>query len=210
MVEWSCEEDGKQALRDNRTYDTWQEGLLLIFKVVLANKPFILSVYRSVSREQIETYLFGLTCELIENVVEEKSVGRNVSAEEKRFIAEVYKYSFVGIMLDWVKQGMKERPEVLVDKLGTALCGSVENSVGNFERKKRGQKRERKVLYYGKETYRKRYRSAGSGSSGSRRGSCRGKGSKEAERKKERDCGARGAGAERIPQYGAWKIREKL
>lgn len=142
LVEWSCEEDGKQALRDNRTYDTWQEGLLLIFKAVLANKPFILSVYRSVSREQIETYLFGLTCELIENVVEEKSVGRNVSAEEKRFIAEVYKYSFVGIMLDWVKQGMKERPEVLVDKLGTALCGSVENSVGNFERKKRGQKRE--------------------------------------------------------------------
>lgn len=142
LVEWSCEEDGKQALRDNRTYDTWQEGLLLIFEAVLANKPFILSVYRSVSREQIETYLFGLTCELIENVVEEKSVGRNVTAEEKRFIAEVYKYSFVGIMLDWVKQGMKERPEVLVDKLGIALCGSVENSVGNFERQKRGQKRE--------------------------------------------------------------------
>ena len=55
LVEWSCEEDGKQALRDNKTYDTWQEGLLLIFEAVLANKPFILSVYRSVSREQIET-----------------------------------------------------------------------------------------------------------------------------------------------------------
>lgn len=136
LVEWSCEEDGKQALRDNRTYDTWQEGLLLIFEAVLANKPFILSVYRSVSREQIETYLFGLTCELIENIVEEKSVGRNVTAEEKRFIAEIYKYSFVGIMLDWVKRGMKEPPGVIVDKLGTALCGSVENSVGNFERKR--------------------------------------------------------------------------
>ena len=62
---------------------------------------------------------------------------RDVTPEEKRFIAEIFKYSFVGIMLDWVKQGMKERPEVLVDKLGTALCGSVENSVGNFERQKR-------------------------------------------------------------------------
>lgn len=139
LVEWSCEEDGKQALRDNKTYDTWQEGLLLIFEAVLANKPFILSVYRSVSREQIETYLFGLTCGLIENVVEEKSVGRDITEEEKRFIAEVYKYSFVGIMLDWVKQGMKEQPELLVDKLSTALQGSVANSVGNFERRRRGK-----------------------------------------------------------------------
>ena len=81
LVEWSCEEDGKQALQNNNTYDTWQEGLYQIFQAVLANKPFILNVYRTVSREQIENYLFGLTRDLIENVVEEKSVGREISLE---------------------------------------------------------------------------------------------------------------------------------
>lgn len=33
----------------------------MIFEAVIANKPFILSVYRSVSRDQIENYLFRLT-----------------------------------------------------------------------------------------------------------------------------------------------------
>lgn len=105
----------------------------MIFEAVIANKPFILSVYRSVSRDQIENYLFRLTCDLIENVVEEKSVGKQVSEEDKRFIAGFYKYSFVGIMLDWIKQGMKEEPQVLVDKINTTMQGNIANSVRNFE-----------------------------------------------------------------------------
>lgn len=133
LVEWSCEEDGKQALQNNHTYDTWQEGLYQIFQAVLANKPFILNVYRTVSREQIENYLFGLTRDLIENVVEEKSVGREISLEDKLFIAGFYKYSFVGIMLDWIKQGMKEEPQILVEKISLTVRGNIANSVRNFE-----------------------------------------------------------------------------
>ncbi len=133
LVEWSCEEDGKQALQNNNTYDTWQEGLYQIFQAVLANKPFILNVYRTVSREQIENYLFGLTRDLIENVVEEKSVGREISLEDKLFIAGFYKYSFVGIMLDWIKQGMKEEPQIHVEKISLTVRGNIANSVRNFE-----------------------------------------------------------------------------
>ncbi len=140
LVEWSCEEDGKQALQNNNTYDTWQEGLYQIFQAVLANKPFILNVYRTVSREQIENYLFGLTRDLIENVVEEKSVGREISLEDKLFIAGFYKYSFVGIMLDWIKQGMKEEPQILVEKISLTVRGNIANSVRNFEIAKKEHK----------------------------------------------------------------------
>lgn len=140
LVEWSCEEDGKQALQNNNTYDTWQEGLYQIFQAVLANKPFILNVYRTVSREQIENYLFGLTRDLIENVVGEKSVGREISLEDKLFIAGFYKYSFVGIMLDWIKQGMKEEPQILVEKISLTVRGNIANSVRNFEIAKKEHK----------------------------------------------------------------------
>ena len=27
LVEWVCIEDGKRALQDKKTYDTWQEGM---------------------------------------------------------------------------------------------------------------------------------------------------------------------------------------
>ena len=60
------------------------------------------------SKEQIESYLYKLTFELIEGVVNEKAEGTGLPEEDKRFIADFYKYGFVGVMLDWIKDGMQE------------------------------------------------------------------------------------------------------
>ena len=110
LIEWCCVEDAKKALEGKKTYDTWQQGFLQIFEAVLDNKPFILNVYHSVSREQVELYLYKLTYDLLIGVVEEKSAGMNVRDEDKKFIADFYKYAFVGLMLDWVKHDMKGDP----------------------------------------------------------------------------------------------------
>ena len=87
LVEWACFEDAAQALQGKKTHDTWQEGLMQIFEAVMENKPFILNVYHALSRDQIESYLFHLTYNLIEGVVEEKSTGMNVTKEQKQFVA---------------------------------------------------------------------------------------------------------------------------
>ena len=133
LVEWACIEDATRALQGKKTYATWQEGILQIFEVVQENKPFILNVYRSVSREQIENYLFSLTYGLIAGVVEEQAVGMDVPKEEREFIAHFYKYSFVGVMLDWIRQGMKESPEVLTEKIGVTMRGNIQGSLKNME-----------------------------------------------------------------------------
>ena len=107
LVEWACLEESRKALQGKKTYDTWQEGLLQIFEAVYENKPFIINAYNAVSREQIENFLFQLTHDLIMGVVEEQARSTSLTQEQKSFIADFYKYSFVGIMLDWIRQGMK-------------------------------------------------------------------------------------------------------
>lgn len=133
LVEWVCVEDGKKALQGKKTYDTWQEGMCQIFEAVLENKPFILNVYRCVSREKIESYLYKLTFGLIADVVEEKCTGDSVAKEDKDFIAEFYKYGFVGIMLDWIAGGMKGDYREITKRLGIALHGNIANSIQNFD-----------------------------------------------------------------------------
>ena len=125
LVEWSCQEDASRALAGKKTYETWQQGLLQIFQAVLDNKPFILNVYRSVSREQVENYLYRITYDLLEGVVEEKAQGVSVRQEDKELIATLYKYLFVGLMLDWIKGDMKGDPQVMVQKLELVIHGSV-------------------------------------------------------------------------------------
>ena len=135
LVEWACMEDASRALQGKKTYDTWQEGLAQIFEAVLENKPFIMNVYHSVSREQIENYLFSLTLDLIMGVVREKSEGADISEEDKIFIANFYKYSFVGVMLDWIKLGMKADYQDIVEKMCLTLKGNVTNPIRNFSQK---------------------------------------------------------------------------
>ena len=131
LIEWSCVEDATKALEGKKTYDTWQEGFLNIFNAVLDNKPFIMNVYRSVSREQIEIYLYKLTYNLLIDVVNEKSVGMAVSDEDKKFIADFYKYAFVGIMLNWIRNDMKEEPKQIVDRLSVLIHGNITRTLNN-------------------------------------------------------------------------------
>ncbi len=133
LVEWVCVEDGKRALQDKKTYDTWREGMCQIFEAVMENKPFILNVYRCISREKIENYLYKLTYSLIADVVEEKCVGTGLPEEDKAFIADFYKYGFVGIMLEWIGRGMKDDYQDIVDKMSITLHGNITNSIHNFE-----------------------------------------------------------------------------
>lgn len=132
LVEWSCIADATRALEGKKTYDTWNEGLLQIFEAVYENKPFILNAYRCISRDQIESFLFHLTSDLIMAVVEEKAADTEVSEENRRFIADFYKYSFVGIMLDWIKQGMKDDYSLIAEKISITVHGSIANSIHNF------------------------------------------------------------------------------
>ena len=132
LVEWSCQEDASKALAGNKTYETWQQGFLQLFKAVQDNKPFIMNVYHSVSREQVENYLYKVTYDLLEGVVEEQAQGMSVRDEDKAFIASVYKYAFVGLMLDWIKGDMREDPQPIVDKLARLIRGSMSAALSRF------------------------------------------------------------------------------
>lgn len=132
LAEWTCIEDARKALEGKKTYDTWQQGFLQIFEAVLANKPFIMNVYRSVSREQLELYLYKLTYDLLADVVEEQAAGMSVSDEDKKFIADFYKYGFVGLMLDWIRNGMREDPQTLISRLALLMRGNIASALENY------------------------------------------------------------------------------
>lgn len=141
LIEWCCVEDAAKALNGKKTYDTWQQGFLNIFNAVLDNKPFIVNVYHSVSREQVEMYLYKVTYGLLIGVVEEQSAGMSVRDEDKQFIADFYKYAFVGIMLNWIRNDMKEDPQSIIERLSVLIQGDITRALENFRTDKGLSKR---------------------------------------------------------------------
>lgn len=132
LVEWVCLEDAQRALDGKSTYETWQEGFVQIFRAVQENKPFVMNVYRCVSREQVERYLTPLTDNLLMGVINELSRDMVVRDEDKAFIARVYSYAFVGLMLDWIKDDMRADPEPLVERFALVIQDDLLGALNRF------------------------------------------------------------------------------
>ena len=110
LLEWVYTNEATRAIGDKKTYSTWQEGFTSIFKYILDSKEFVLNTYNSVSREYLERYLYN----------------------DKSFIADFYKYAFVGLVLDWIKRGMKEKPEYIIEKLNILISGNIEKALESY------------------------------------------------------------------------------
>ena len=133
LVDWIFLEMASEFLEGKETYDTWQQGLLQIFEAVQENKPFILNVYRCVHREQVEKYLQPLVDQLLLDVIDEEAAGMTLRDEDKQFIAQAYGYMFIGLVLDWIKDNMREDPRQIVDRLSRLIKGSLSAALSRFK-----------------------------------------------------------------------------
>lgn len=125
LLEWFFLSEATSTVEGNKTYDTWQQGYLQIFDRMLDNKSFILHTYHSVSKEELEKYLFDITHDFLMEVIEEKAQGTKATEKEKEFIATFYKYGFTGLLLGWIAGGMKEKPDEIIDNLSNLIQGDI-------------------------------------------------------------------------------------
>lgn len=132
LTEWIFLSDASVVIGGKKTYATWQQGFSQVFTYVQENKSLVLNVYYSVSRDQVERFLYDVTYDLLAGVVEEKAAGLSVREEDKRFIADFYKFAFVGLMLDWIRRGMKDDPEAIIGRLSMLIQGDISRALQKY------------------------------------------------------------------------------
>jgi AcrR family transcriptional regulator len=125
LLDWICEADVAKVLEGKNTYETWQEGFLNILLLVRENRQIVVNLCHSVSLERMELFLHKLIYDLIIDVVEEKAEGMVVRDEDKRYIADFYKYAIVGIMLNWIRNDMKDDPNQIVNSFYILISSNI-------------------------------------------------------------------------------------
>lgn len=135
LIDWIYKNETEKFLKGNDTYETWQQGVRALFEYALANKSFILNTYHSISKEYLIEHLYQVTYNLLINVVEEQAKGMHVDEKYKKFIADFYKYAFVGMAIDWIDQGMNHDYESLIFNLSTLIEGDFHKALLRFEGK---------------------------------------------------------------------------
>ncbi len=133
LMDWIFITEAKRVIDENKTYDNWQQGFLQSANYLLENKKLVYHAYNSLSREQLERYLYNITDNIMLNFVNEKAKDLNVSEEDRKFLADFYKYALVGLVLEWIRTGMKEDPQIAIDKMSKICDGHIRNALQNCE-----------------------------------------------------------------------------
>lgn len=128
LVEWICIDEVDKLLTEKENYEKWEDKFLMIFKIMEEERILVKNIYHSVSVEVLRNNLYRLVYPIIYNEIVEKSKGKNLREEDKKFITNFYKFSFVAIVLDWVDKGMYQDPRLIVSNISQLLTGTIEHA----------------------------------------------------------------------------------
>lgn len=132
LLDWIYKTEAVDRIAGYKTYDTWKQGYYMIFKYVADNHAFCMNTFYSLGRDHLDKFLYNITFHLLIGVIDEISVELNIKKEQKNFVAEVYTFILIGLVVKWMKNGMKENPEDIIEKLNKLIEGEIKNGLQKY------------------------------------------------------------------------------
>ena len=123
LVDWIFNKDIVSTLSGVFDGVKWSDALLNALNVMRREKAFYVEAVSLSERSAFSENLFGVVRDMLLQIVDqvpEPSGGgnsRKLAPEDRLFIAEFYAHGLVGMVVEWVKTGMKEPPEEIVSRL---------------------------------------------------------------------------------------------
>lgn len=131
MIRWIYNSESLNEIGGRGGYGTWQDKIRELFDYTLNNKSLILGTFNSKCRNDLVGYYMDVSIRKISDIVEMESDG-DIAEKDKKFIASVYAYAFVGIMVDWISDGMKESSEEMVDRVYKIVMSNFDRTLAAF------------------------------------------------------------------------------
>lgn len=125
LLGWIYKNEIIEDLDDYCHYDRWKDGILRVLEYTLENKKMCLNTYRSLGREHLEDFLYGVFSHVLLGVMGEIQQRIHVTDSFKEEVADFYANALVGLFMGWLKTDLKETPEVFANRLEKMLEGNL-------------------------------------------------------------------------------------
>ncbi len=132
LVEWIYLQATEKSLAENKDYDTWQQGFYQLLISISNSKVLVQNTYRSTNRDSLERYMYTVIYDQVLAVVERQANEMSVDQKHKNFIAHFYSLAFIALICEWIKDGMKEKPEDIVEQTAVLIKGDFEKALKKY------------------------------------------------------------------------------
>ena len=135
LIEWYYIQEANESLDDYSDIDNWQKGYIRIMNWALENKEMVLNTYHSIQHEYIAVFIYDVLYQYIIRVVEKESFGLNVNSDQKDFVANFYTLAITASSLNWIRTGMKDKPEDIAQNVSFLIEGDFKKGLLKFSDK---------------------------------------------------------------------------
>ncbi len=123
--------DVQRICDEGKADDSWADGLERAVTFFSDNRRAVYHVYNSINHGQLEQYLYRATDPLITEYVQKAAEGLPVGAEDLKFIGHAYQAMFVGLLLEWLQQGMRGDPADVLRRAERLFFGGLRSTLEN-------------------------------------------------------------------------------
>ena len=134
VVETICTNSYKMVTNTYTDLEDWKFVYLYILRLIYTHKDVVSNIYKTIEREYVDNILYNSLFPYVENVIIKQSKNLNVEKKDIDFISKYFTLSFIAITSDWIKNGMKEKPEILVRNVYLIINNDFKKALNNFEK----------------------------------------------------------------------------
>lgn len=135
LIEEIVLEEADRIIAEYPTLDSLEMGFNAAIDFAKKNRRAILHIFKSVNRDIFEEYLWKVCDYVVVSFTKTVFKDKSVSEADRDIIVEFYKAQCFGMVIDWLRSGMKEDVhnkihricELQKGMLEEMICRSIEN-----------------------------------------------------------------------------------
>lgn len=107
LVVEMLQEEADRLIQGNGKNESFEECLMEAIEFASNNRQAVLNLYNSGNREAYQHYLNRIVRHIVREYLEKVTEGIPVKPEDFELMVDFYKNIFVGIIIDWMNDGMR-------------------------------------------------------------------------------------------------------
>lgn len=133
LLGWMLIKEADEILKRFSEEEQWEEGFLEGLTFLYENQKMIYHIYKTINRGDLDKYLNKVGEVYALRLVNIQAEGLGFSREAVKTAADFYINAFVGTVLRWIENDMKESPEALAKLCDAMFKGTVKAALESAE-----------------------------------------------------------------------------
>lgn len=126
LIEEIVIEEADRIIAEYPSLDSLEMGFNAVIDFAEKNRHAILNIFRSINRDIFEQYLWKVCDYVVGSFCKTIFAGQQISDDDRDLIMQFYKAQCFGMVIDWLRSGMKEDVHNKIHRICELQKGMIE------------------------------------------------------------------------------------